>query len=100
MLYSWICLPLFSVMLIGLSGGKAEAGAGKWNFRISKQFMLCFFLAKLFIWQVMRKLTEAVGIYDNCFKIASSFILCTVFAVVIHELIEKPSKKLLGRFIK
>lgn len=44
MLYSWICLPLFSAMLVGLSGGgKEEMGAGKQDFSVSEQYMLCIF---------------------------------------------------------
>lgn len=96
MLYSWICFPLFSVMLIGLSGGVKKQNRENKILAYFSNICYAFFLAQLFIWPIMRKIIDIVGIYDNGFKIISSFIFCTVFAVAIHEIIEKPSKKWLN----
>jgi peptidoglycan/LPS O-acetylase OafA/YrhL len=59
-----------------------------------------FFIAQLFNWPIMKKMVELFGIDDNLFKIVSSFAVCLLLAVIIHEMIEKPSKRLLGRFMK
>lgn len=103
MLYSWICMPLFSTMLIGLSGSGGVKQEQPWGGKaISYLSDICyaFFLVQLFIWPAMRKVTELAGIHNNIFKIVSSFIFCTAVATAIHEIIERPCRKWLNKLLK
>lgn len=97
-LYSWVCLPLFTLILCGMYG--AEFGNLKLIAYLS-ELTYAFFLVQLFLWPIMRKWVAFTGIENTIFKIVSSFGVYTVFAIAIHEIIEKPSKKWLkARLLK
>ena len=97
MLYSWIGLPVFMCMTITAAGMEMKA-----NKAISylSAISYSFFIVQLFNWPIMRKIVGWIGIDGNMFRIASSFTVSLLLAVGIHELIEKPSKKLFGRLIE
>ncbi len=94
MLYSWIGLPLFSLLLITFSSIKIKD-----NFIIQylSTVSYSFFLVQLFIWVIMQKIVNMVRIDNNIFRIISSFIVCFIIASLMYELVEKPSKKFLYR---
>ena len=97
MLYSWISLPAFICMIVTFSGLDMR------NNKIISYFGMLsysFFVAQLFIWPIMRKIISLVGYDNNVLKILSSFVVCWILAIGIYELIEKPSKKIFGRFIR
>lgn len=101
MLYSWIVLPLFVLMLPALA--TVEFRIIKKSEVFSKlisylsEISYAFFLAQLFIWPIMRRLCSLLNIGNNIAKILLSFIVTTMISIVIHELVEKSSKKILSK---
>ena len=96
LLYSWICLPLFALMLLGLAGTTwKKLNDSKW-LSYASEISYAFFLVQLFMWPIMRKWLEFTGIQNNLFKIVSSYVFCTMGAILIHELIEKPFKMIIN----
>lgn len=97
MLYSWICLPIFSMMFpalqkINLRGNRLLAYASDISY--------AFFLAQLFVWRIMRWLIDLFVIKNNSVLAFISFIICCILAIAIHELIEKPGKNMFRRVFK
>lgn len=96
MLYSWICLPVFCIMLPALESFK---GRDNKVVMYASEITYAFFLAQLFIWKIMYQLIEIFDIQRNSLKIVASFCVCILIAVGIHELIEKPVKKILRKVL-
>ena len=65
----------------------------------ASEITYAFFLAQLFIWKIMYQLIEIFDIQRNSLKIVASFCVCILIAVGIHELIEKPVKKILRKVL-
>ena len=91
MLYLWIYLPMFLFMFPALA--TIEIPETKIILYMSS-ISYGFFLAQLFIWPIMRWIVRITGIENNIFKIVVTFVVCAALATMIHELIEKPSKKI------
>lgn len=90
MLYSWICLPLFILMIpalaqLDIKQGKIVAYASAISYD--------FFLVQFFVWPIVRKLKELVSM-NNVVTIIVSLMICIGLSIVTHEVIEKPSKRL------
>ena len=101
MLYSWVALPMFSLLIITLS--MMEFKQIKYNERLSgvinymSKCSYAFFLAQFFTWPMVRKCTAVSD--RNIFKIILSFTICMGITILIYEIIEKPSKKILKRIL-
>ncbi len=84
MLYSWVCLPCFIFILLGLSGIDSrvlnESKLLKWMADIS----FAFFLAQLFSNEICGVLIEQFSIESNIMKIFLGWIICIIIAVFIH----------------
>ncbi len=94
LLYSWIALPAFVLIIVSLSLIKfKEYKVVKYLSSIS----YAFFVVQLFIWPIMRKLVSITGLDNNIFRILLSFVVCTIFAVLIYEIVEKPINKILTK---
>ena len=61
---------------------------------ISFTFFLCQVLP---LWGICRRIVEHLNSTNNGLKIIISFAICFVGAILIHELIEKPSVKILRK---
>ncbi len=100
MLYSWIALPIFIIMIPGLAISKFNwIKNSVWMSKVlnyMSAISYAFFLAQFFIWSIV-KVLMSVFPYGNIFKIVISIIVCTIISIIMHELIEKPSKKILSR---
>lgn len=96
MLYSWIALPLFVLMFIGLPCIDFSA----WNKKIIiylSQISYAFFLAQFFTWPIVKSIIQSLGHNSNGFRIIFSLIICTLLAIAMHEGIEKPCAKSLNK---
>lgn len=94
MLYSWIVLPMFSLMLPALAMVQWERVCHLQVIPYLSEISYAFFLTQLFLWPVMKFLIEILNINSNLVKILFSFAICSIFAIMIHEIIERPIKKL------
>lgn len=89
MLYSWIGLPAFIFMVLSFSSINLS------NHKLISylsEVSYCFFLVQLFIWKIMEWISNLLYIESNFVKIVISFGVCLLLSVLMHELIEKPSK--------
>ena len=84
MLYSWICLPCFAFILLGLSGVDStylnKSKALKWL----SGFAYAFFLAPLFSNNACKLLIKIYSIESNIIKILIGWSSCFIIAVGIH----------------
>jgi peptidoglycan/LPS O-acetylase OafA/YrhL len=99
MLYSWICLPIFILMLPSLAGVDFKRIQNSKLVSYLSAISYDFFLAQFFVWSIMKKIVAITGINNNVFNILVSLLVCVLIAMVIHEIIEKPSKKVLMKMI-
>lgn len=99
MMYSWICLPLFILILPALAELNFPRLENSKLLAYLSALAYSFFIAQLFIWQVRDKLLSLLHLSSlgNLEYIIISFILCLIIAIAFHELIEKPCKKLLSK---
>lgn len=101
MLYSWIALPLFTVMIITLSESWNMSGDA---FVIKKvlpylsKISYAFFLAQFFTWPLMHKIIDLVS-DDNLFKILVSFVITLIFSILLHEAVEVYGKRFVLKMI-
>lgn len=81
MLYSWICLPCFMIMLLGLSGIESrvlqQSKVLKWMSEIS----YVFFLAQFFSNRIGKKIIAFGEIESNIVKILIGWGVCIVIAL-------------------
>lgn len=88
MLYSWIALPCFSVILLGLSGTRfrrPEPALLKTFCRAS----YVFFLAQLFSNAICRELIACFGLTGNVWAIILGWGACALVALTLR-CVEKP----------
>lgn len=97
MLYSWIGLPCFIVLMIGLSGVESAALSKSKVIKYCCEASYVFYLAQLFSNTVCLCLMVKYKITNNLIVILLGWGVCIVITVIMHELIEKPVKKLLNK---
>ena len=97
MLYDWIVIPLFAFMIITLAGLKSPRLQGSAVLRYASAASYAFFLAQTFNTEIENWLFATCGIQNNVLQITLSVSLCTVIAVALHELVEKPCAKVLKK---
>lgn len=97
MLYDWIVIPLFAFMIITLAGLKSPSLQGSAVLRYASAASYAFFLAQTFNTEIENWLFATCGIQNNVLQIALSVSLCTVIAVALHELVEKPCARILKK---
>ncbi len=93
MMYSWITIPVFLFMFPSLA-------IINWGRLYHSKIILYlseisygFYLVQLFIWEIMRKITNFMGVKGNLPKIVLSYVVCFCIAVVMHEWIERPIRR-------
>lgn len=96
MLYSWICLPIFMLILFGLSGVKSTTLSKSKVLKYCSNLAYTFFLAQLFLNTICKKIITKYSITNNICIILLGWASCIVIALVLHEFIEKP----VTRFLK
>lgn len=94
MLYSWSALPCFIIMILSLANLQIPRLQDSKVIRYASSISYTFFLAQCIgLWTFSKGIIKLTGIDNNLFKIAISFVLCTVISVLLHELIERPASK-------
>lgn len=96
MLYSWAALPCFILMILCLANLQIPKLQDSRAIRYASSISYAFFLAQCIgLWTFSRDIINITGVDHNLFKIAISFVLCTVISILLHELIERPASKIL-----
>ena len=96
MLYSWISLPCFISLLISLGHIKFGQLQNSNLLGFLSSISFSFYLTQImFLWIITKKITELLCCDSNLLKVAVSFVLCFMTAIIIHKFIEIPSSKLL-----
>jgi len=95
MTYDMFCLPIFMLMIFTLSGVQSVTLEKSKILRYMSDASYAFFLAQLFIWVPLGKLVKYLKLeHYHVEKVLVGLVLCMVVAVVLHEGVEKPLKKL------
>ena len=97
MLYDWIVIPLFACMILTLAGLKSPRLQESAVLRYASAASYAFFLAQTFNTEIENWLFAACGIQNNVLQITVSVTLCTLMAIALHELVEKPCAKVLKK---
>lgn len=97
MLYSWICLPCFIFMIVGLSGIQSEKLVKTKFIRYCSDIGYVFFLAQLYSNKICQFLISRLGIKNNIAIIVLGWLVCIVISAILHVAFEKPIKKILKR---
>ena len=95
MLYSWIGLPLFSLMLLGLSGVESKVVEKSKLLQYFSSISYTFFLAQLYSNWLCKKIIAHFVITSNGIKMLLGWGSCIVIAFLLHEVLEKRITKLL-----
>lgn len=95
MLYSWIGLPIFALLLMGLSGVENKMLEESKLLKYFSSISYAFFLAQLYSNWICKKVIAHLGIADNIVKILLGWGSCILIAVVLHEVFEKRISKIL-----
>lgn len=90
MLYSWIVLPLFACQVLTLSGLKSPMLQSSKALRYASAVSYAFFLVQAFNTEIETFIFEKCGIQGNILKIGVSVAVCSILAVLMHEVFEKP----------
>ena len=99
MLYSWIALPIFIVLIVSMYGAKFPLWMQKSKvIRYLCEISYAFFFGQFFTWKTTMFIINRIGINTNALRIAVSFLLCISYAILLHELIEKPFSILLKKY--
>lgn len=95
MFYSWISLPCFSVLLLGLSGAKSDVLDRSRALKYLSNLSYSFYLAQLFSFQPCKLLIARFSIESNLAKILLGWSSTFLIALCIHRV-----ELLLNRFTK
>lgn len=103
-IYTHVLVALFGILVYLFACYEPKSFFKKvWECRIVQYFSnlsYTFFFTQLFTFNVLKMLqmkTNWFVSHGNIKSIVISFSMCLIGAVLLHELIEKPFKKLLGR---
>lgn len=91
MLYSWIALPLFMLQIFSMAGVRYHERLNQSRVvTYLCEISYAFFLAQGFCWGIAGRIIELIGRDSNTMRIATSLLICFAYAVLLHELLEKP----------
>lgn len=98
MLYNWLGLPLFMLLLIGFSRTSISSEKVGLLIKYLSEISYAFFMAQFFCFKMTNFIIGTLNInVTNIVKILLSLAICFVLAILLHELIEKPSMRILKR---
>lgn len=92
MKHNWICLPCFSVLLLGLSGVRVPGLEKTSALPYMSKLTYAFFLAQLFSNRLARWLINTYSIYDNKVRILLGFGVCVIITMIL-QFVESGIKK-------
>lgn len=94
MLYDWIAVPVFACMVLTLARLKSPKLQGSAVLRYMSAVTYAFFLVQTFNTQIENRIFSAVGIQNNVLRIVISVVLCSLMAVVLHHVVERPCARI------
>ena len=97
MLYSWVCLPCFIAMLVGLSGVESTRLSESKAIKYGSAIGYVFFLAQLYSNKICKFVIAKFSITNNLLIILLGWSVCIVIALILHEIFEKPIKRALNK---
>lgn len=56
-------------------------------------------VAQFYTWKIVLYIIYIIGVDTNIIRILISFVVCTLIAIIMHEVIEKPLKKIISKKI-
>ena len=95
MLYDWIVLPLFAWMIASFGKVRIQPAKGTRLLLYFSDISFEFYLVQIFVWPTMNWIMRQTGISTNLFKAGVSLLICLGYGAVLHELVNKPVRKLL-----
>lgn len=84
MLYSWICLPCFCIIILGLSGLDFEAVRDSLVVKKLSAISYVFFLAQLFSNDLCKYIINQFAIDSNIIKIVLGLGACVIIAFILR----------------
>lgn len=97
MLYNYIALPSFILMICTLSGVSFEKLSDSRIMSYLSSISYCFFMAQSFTWKSSVFIFNVAHIDHNAARIVTSLAVCIFWSIVLHELVEKPLKRIAYR---
>ncbi|MBR2402297.1 MAG: acyltransferase [Lachnospiraceae bacterium] len=100
MTYDMFCFPIFIIILFTLSGVESKRLASSKLLRYLSSISYVFFLAQFFTWDLSGWIIKSFAVDNNYLKMGISFGICMLFTILLHEFVEKPIRRLSGKFLK
>ncbi len=97
MYYDCLIVPMSIIMILTVSNVRVKNEVLIKSINYFSSLSYSFFLAQFFTWDVTEILIDKLQMHNNISHIIISFSVCIIFAIVLHELIERPIKKYLLR---
>lgn len=94
MFYSSLVNPIFMIILFGLSGVKCDVLSKSRILKYCSGISYTFFLSQLFSNEISKKIILKYSITSNVSIIILGWTTCIIIALILHEIFEKPIKKL------
>ena len=94
MTYDMICLPIFMMMIFTLSGVSSERLEKSKVLQYMSNISYVFFLAQFFAFEISWLVIKGFNWWHNLGNIWLSIVICIVVAILLHEFVEKPLKKI------
>ena len=99
MVYSVIGLPCYSLLVFSGAGIETPIVNSSKIIKYAVNISYVFFFAQFYTWKITLGIINIIGVNTNIIRIAISFVVCTLIAIVMHEAIEKPLKKIISKKI-
>ena len=94
MLYDWVAVPVFACMVLTLARLKSPKLQDSAVLRYGSAVTYAFFLVQTFNTEIENWIFSAGGIQNNVLKIVISVVLCSLMAVVLHHVVERPCARI------
>ena len=94
MLYDVVAVPAFACMVLTLARLNSPRLQGSAVLRYMSAVTYAFFLVQTFNTQIENWIFSAGGIQNNVLRIVISVVLCSLMAVVLHHVVERPCARL------
>lgn len=92
MLFNIVAIPCFIVIIMSLGSIKFDSIKNTRFLLYLSSISFAFFLCQILpLWGISRYLYDWIGVESNAIRILLSFTICTIGAIVLHQLVEKPA---------
>lgn len=99
MLYSWISIPAFFCLLLCLAGVQSPGLSKSKLLKYLAKISYAFFFAQFYTWKLTDMFMVFVGMDNNAVRIGASLAICMGISIAMHELVEKPVRKVLIKIL-